>query len=30
MIMNAIDAGLERKIVDVKSSEGSIVEISIE
>ena len=30
MIMNAIDAGLERKIVDVKSANGDIVEIVIE
>ena len=30
MIMNAIDAGLEGKIVDVKSANGDIVEIVIE
>ena len=30
MIMNAIDSGLEGKIVDVKSSNGDIVEVSIE
>lgn len=30
MIMDAIDAGLEGKIVDVKSGDGDIVEISIE
>lgn len=30
MIMEAIDSGLEGKIVDVKSSNGDIVEVSIE
>jgi hypothetical protein len=30
MIMNAIDSGLEGKIVDVKSANGDIVEIVIE
>ena len=30
MIMEAIDSGLEGKIVDVKSSSGDIVEVSIE
>jgi hypothetical protein len=30
MIMEAIDSGLEGKIVDVKSSNGDIVEISID
>jgi hypothetical protein len=30
MIMDAIDSGLEGKIVDVKSANGDIVEISIE
>ena len=30
MIMDAIDSGLEGKIVDVKSSNGDIVEVSIE
>lgn len=30
MIMEAIDCGLEGKIVDVKSSNGDIVEVSIE
>lgn len=30
MIMDAIDAGLEGKIVDIKSSDGSIVEVVIE
>jgi hypothetical protein len=30
MIMNAIDSGLEGKIVDIKSSNGDIVEIVIE
>jgi len=28
--MEAIDSGLEGKIVDVKSSNGDIVEVSIE
>ncbi len=30
MIMDAIDSGLEGKIVDVKSSNGDIVEVTIE
>lgn len=30
MIMEAIDSGLEGKIVDVKTSKGEIVEVSIE
>ncbi|EHJ00325.1 hypothetical protein CDLVIII_3770 [Clostridium sp. DL-VIII] len=30
MIMEAIDSGLEGKIVDVKSSNGDIVEVTIE
>lgn len=30
MIMESIDSGLEGKIVDVKSSNGDIVEVSIE
>jgi hypothetical protein len=30
MIMDAIDAGLDGKIVDVKSSDGTIVEVTIE
>jgi len=30
MIMEAIDSGLEGKIVDVKSNSGDIVEVSIE
>jgi len=30
MIMEAIDSGLEGKIVDVKSSSGDIIEVSIE
>lgn len=30
MIMEAIDSGLEGKIVDVKSSNGDVVEVSIE
>ena len=30
MIMEAIDSGLEGKIVDVKSSNGDIIEVSIE
>lgn len=30
MIMEAIDSGLEGKILDVKSSNGDIVEVSIE
>jgi len=30
MIMEAIDSGLEGKIVDVKSGDGDIVEVSIE
>ncbi|WP_227020494.1 SHOCT-like domain-containing protein [Sinanaerobacter chloroacetimidivorans] len=30
MIMEAIDSGLDGKIVDVKSSNGDIVEVSIE
>ena len=30
MIMEAIDSGLEGKIVDVKSSNGDLVEVSIE
>jgi hypothetical protein len=30
MIMDAIDSGLEGKIVDIKSANGDIVEISIE
>lgn len=30
MIMEAIDSGLEGKIVDIKSSNGDIVEVSIE
>lgn len=30
MIMDAIDSGLEGKIVDVKSSDGTTVEVSIE
>lgn len=30
MIMEAIDSGLEGKIVDVKSSNGDIVEVAIE
>lgn len=30
MIMDAIDSGLEGKIVDVKSGQGDIVEVSIE
>jgi hypothetical protein len=30
MIMEAIDSGLEGKIVDVKSSNGDIVDVSIE
>lgn len=30
MIMDAIDSGLEGKIVDVKSANGDIVEVSIE
>lgn len=30
MIMEAIDSGLEGKIVDVKSGDGDIIEVSIE